>query len=477
MSRSEAPGGFFMTCDLKIGTCGQCVRAGVTCSGYRDPHQIRIENQTETIVTKALEKTSGHELRALPLCVESQAREAFFAHYVTGITRCWSFLRPYYQPNEHVGHLKLAIQAVSLAYLWHQVYSEESLALARKKYMSALKALRADLKDSKQATKDVTLLVSLLLDLFEKITGSEAQNSMPWSSHVNGALALVKFRGLETFQDSSQFSLLTRINQNYMATCMATASVPDEWTKIRNFLGDRSNDQRPTRRLSDLMVRYADLRSQLDTGLLSNEDAIEACVGLDSNLQALELDLPQSWQHQTTLIDHTSDNILDLHYDTYLHRNICQAVNFRRLIRILLNETVIDRYTILSLDSESAELLQIAQANIEEISSAICASVPQYVDCEAAARDKLLEPDGHRARHTHSPSHRADCYSLILPLYAVGRSKIHQDVRVWVLRQLRYMGSHFWIRNAELVAQILENGTDVSIWNVYAMLGSYAFTA
>ena len=39
------------------------------------------------------------------------------------------------------------------------------------------------------------------------------------------------------------------------------------------------------------------------------------------------------------------------------------------------------------------------------------------------------------------------------------------------------MGSHFHVRNAELVAQILERETDVCPWEVFAMLCSYAFTA
>jgi hypothetical protein len=39
------------------------------------------------------------------------------------------------------------------------------------------------------------------------------------------------------------------------------------------------------------------------------------------------------------------------------------------------------------------------------------------------------------------------------------------------------MGSHFNIGNAEAVAQTLEGQTDARPWDMYAMLGSYAFNA
>jgi hypothetical protein len=53
------------------------------------------------------------------------------------------------------------------------------------------------------------------------------------------------------------------------------------------------------------------------------------------------------------------------------------------------------------------------------------------------------------------------------------------DVRPWVIKKSCYMGnlSHFNIRNAEAVAQTLEGKTDACPWDVYAMLGSYAFNA
>lgn len=46
-----------------------------------------------------------------------------------------------------------------------------------------------------------------------------------------------------------------------------------------------------------------------------------------------------------------------------------------------------------------------------------------------------------------------------------------------VTRQLRHMGSHFGIRNARMVADVLEQAPDTSPYCSYAMLRSYMFGA
>jgi len=79
--------------------------------------------------------------------------------------------------------------------------------------------------------------------------------------------------------------------------------------------------------------------------------------------------------------------------------------------------------------------------------------------------------------HHHTHTQELEVYSLIFPLYVAARSEAVQDLRPWAIKQLHYMGSHFHIRNAEVAAQILERGTDVNPWEIYALLGSNDFHA
>ena len=459
------------------------------CYGYRDTQQLRVWNESQSVARKALQAAPQFEPKSLSLSLDFQARDAFFAYYIA--SRCWDFLKPYYHPTDSPEYLTLAIEAVSLAYLWHQVYSDAALATARQKYVSALSMTNKTLKSSKKvATKDTVLMASLLLDLFEKITDSEPRNNKSWTSHVDGALALVKFRGLDHFQHPSDFSILVRLSLHYIVGCVASgAPVPEILNIIQTCIGKRLSVQDPTFRLSSLMIEYANLGSEVRRGVLSNDEQIELSIELDGKLQTLAFELPPSWQYTAVFLDHSSDRAFDLHYDVYPNPRVCQARNIIRVLRILLNEFFIENHQSSPTRNEYLSLIGVANDNIEMLTSDICACVPQYVDCDSAARHRLpasAYPSDHRGPeaaatgHSHSPNHQLECYTLIFPLYIAGRSQtVHPDVKPWIIEQLHYISSHFYVRNAGIVAKMLERGESdaTSPWEVYAMLGSYAFAS
>ena len=152
---------------------------------------------------------------------------------------------------------------------------------------------------------------------------------------------------------------------------------------------------------------------------------------------------------------------------------------------------LIEQSSTSSEDSKYSALIPAARSNIATLVSEICACVPQYVDCDGAARQRLPASEKleslDRSRdyilgrsrlpggHTHLYAHELECYGLIFPLYVAATSRALPELRPWVIRQLRYMGNHFYLRNAEVVAGILERGVDVNPWKIYIMLGGYAF--
>ena len=420
--------------------------------------------------------------------MDFQARDAFFAHYIA--SKCWDFLKPYYHPTNSPQYLTLAIEAVSLAYLWHQVYSDAALATARLKYVSALRMTNKTLKSTKkEATKDTVLMASLLLDLFEKITGSEPRNNRSWTSHVDGALALVNFRGLDHFQHPSEFSILVRLSLHYIVGCVASgAPVPHLLNIIQTCIGKRLGVHDPMFRLSNLMIEYARLCSEVRRGVLSTDEQIELSTELEGKLQTLDFELPTSWHFASVFLDRPSDHAFDLHWDFYPNSRVCQARNILRVLRILLNEFLIENYSSSPTSDSYLSSVGVAHDNLEKLTSDICACVPQYIGCDSAARRRLpafaYPLDHHDSRatatgHSHSPNHQLECYTLIFPLYIAGRSQAVPDVKPWAIKQLRYISSHFHVRNAGIVAKMLERGGEdaVSPWDVYAMLGSYAFAS
>lgn len=471
-----------MQCDLQSIACGQCVRAAVTCSGYRNVREIRFQDENHAVLKRALKNApnSVAHFYSPPLSIDLQARDVFFTHYVTSNGTCWDFLRRYYYPGDSPPHLTLAIEAVSLAYLWHQFYSEAALVIARERYILALRMTNKVLKFPNEAIKETTLLSSLLLDLFEKITGSKSRTDKSWTSHVSGAVALVKLRGLDQFRDPSEFRLLVRLTNHYLISCVASGLlVPEGLLSIRNYIDKRLDLPDYTLQLSDATMDYARLRSDITKGVLSNDDCINTSMVLDKKIEALEFNMPASWKHSTIILQHKVDKAFGLHFDVYPGRNKCLAGNILRVVRILLNETVLESIQASSLGEYYLSMRETVSGNIRKLVEAICASVPQYTDCEGTACERFptrenLSLEG--ASHMHTPDHQKDCYTLIFPLYAAGRSSAFPDVRPWAIKQLHYLGSHFNVRNAELVAQILEGEADVCPWEVYAMLGCYAFT-
>ena len=326
-------------------------------------------------------------------------------------------------------------------------------------------------------------MASLLLDLFEKITDTETRNNS-WTSHVNGALALVRLRGLDQFQDDSEYSILVRLYTHYIVSCVASDSpVLDNLNAIEAYIGKRLSVKNPMLRLSNLMVQYANLRSEARKGTLSNDECIELSVELDGQIQASDRELPVYWQYSTISLDQKSERAFDLHFHSYSNPRICQGRNLFRIMRIILNESLIQHVSMSLTSHRDLALTGIAHDNIRTLAGEICACVPQYMECDGAARHRL--PASEKSDfgvdhtlprgHSHTPNHQLDCYTLIFPLYVAARSKAVPDMKPWVIKNLHYMSSHFHVRNAEFVTRILERETDVNPWEVYAMLGSYAF--
>jgi len=450
----------------------------VTCTGYRDPHQLRIQNESESTRKKALSKKPSptHKPQPLPLSLDSQARDVFFAYHVTGTSKTWDFLQPFYHPADSPEHLTLAIDAVSLAYLSQKVFSDAALFSARQRYIAALRMTNKALQCPDVAAKNTTLLATLLLDLFEKITNNESRVIESWAGHMKGALALVELRGLDTFQDHASVRVLVRLSTNVLISCVATSSsVPKDLKELRVYIAKLVDTNNPKWRLMDLMEEYIDLQADTSRALLPSSIALQKLLELDGKYAALACDVPPGWRPKTTIIEHESDRIYEKHYNTYGDRHITQPLNVLRLIRILVNEFILDHC---ATADEYILLAETARQNIEQMGKEVCASVPQYVDCFGAARSRLPTTSIEHY-HTHTPNQSLDCYTLIYSLYVVARSQYcPYDMKIWVIKQLHYIGSHFSIRNAELVARILEEGTECeNPWDVYAMLGGYAYAA
>ncbi|CAO2648851.1 Nn.00g098000.m01.CDS01 [Neocucurbitaria sp. VM-36] len=451
-----------------------CIRVGEACNGYRDTETIRISDQTEFVRSKALTKASFIQskqanaplkLRHLPQDLQIMGRDMFFAYYVSDFCQTWDFLYQYLDHNATPEHLTLGIDAVSLAFLSHQVSSPTAKDLGRRKYCEALRKFNQELQDPEKAKATSTFEGALLLDLFEKIMTSASYLTTSSHAHVQGALALVKLRGIEQFTDGTELTALMGLTLNSTVCSLSTGRpIPEEIREIRNYTARFVDTSYPKWKLGGFMIEITDLASEMRNGKLTSTETKTRSIELDRQLEAMALEAGPVWSYERKFVSGhdqrviVPDGFFPL-YDVYPNRMITQMWNVLRLTRILLCEEIVASCSAAE-DPESQAQSERARFAIVEMIREICASVPQMTNCDFAARHKL--PDGGlsgpcSSQHSHTMSHILDVYILIFSLYIVAWSRnCPPTAREWTIKQLHHIANHFGIREAAVILNILK---------------------
>ncbi|KAF6232189.1 hypothetical protein HO173_009572 [Letharia columbiana] len=462
-----------LRCDLQRDSCGQCIRATHICSGYRDTEQLRVRDETQATRQKALSCSSKPIPRTLATTIQDRARNAFFFHYVSGFSKTYDVLEPLYEHSPSDRPLIASVDAVSLAFFSFQFDCEQASHISREKYLSALPLLNKALRSPESATSDSTLSAVLLLDLFEKITNNNPRSIGSWMSHINGALALVEMRESPLLQDYTGHRLSARLSTNLLISCVsANSPVPPALIKLRSDLEPFLNKDDPKWRLSGLVVKYANLKGAIQDGCLLSFDIIARATELDHEFVSLGKHMASTWLYNTTYLEEISERVFEKRYDAYPDHLVTQGWNVLRVMRILLNDII--RTHRVSPDTgpfnngSSPRNSAIATGYINGIAKDICATAPQFTEHESPTpRSK-----------TYSTTQRLRCYTLLFPLYVAGlHASSTTQIKAWIIQQLRFMSDEMGIRNASVVAQILGQNGGTCPWDVYAVLGSYAFAA
>ena len=448
----------YLECDLCKASCSACVRAGVSCSGYRDPDQLQIRDESQ----KTKQKVFTYELKLIPkgpeVSISERARNAFFFRYISGFSTTYDVLGPLYQSSPWDGYLVSSVDAVSLAFFSLHFGCLQGLKLARQRYLDALSYLNKALVLPGSAKSDSTLLAVLLLDLFEKLTANSPRSTESWMSHVNGALALINLRENKQFENYVGLRLSVRLSINLLISCVAAnAPVPSRLTQLRSEIEPFVNKYDPKWRSSGLIGKYANLRAALQDGDISTQEAVSCSTELEKEFVTLMLQMPPLWRPTTVYLERASPRVLDFHFDRYDNHFITQTCNVVRIMRIFLNDI-----------TRTIESSEVQTNTIDNLARDICATAPQFTSPALSSLNALDCPMTQGLR----------CYTLIFPLYVAGMyANERTKIRQWVIKELRSMANEFRIPNANIVANMLERADGTSPWAVYAMLGSYAFAA
>ncbi|KAF2011367.1 hypothetical protein BU24DRAFT_426444 [Aaosphaeria arxii CBS 175.79] len=478
-----------LRCNLLKPTCGACSRAGAECTGYRDTSALRISDQTEAVRCRALQKRaqgtktdalSFGSPKKLSLDLQVQARELFYAYYVTDFSRTWDFLLPFLNKTSTPEYLNLSIDAASLAFLHHQTRSGAALDLSHKQYAAALREMRAALGSPETAKVAHAMDASLVLDLFEKISNPGVIEPEDVSvAHVAGSLALIRLRGLSTFRDRASLQGLTRIALNAMVTALYRREpVPEEVVEVRAYAASFIDTTDPKWRLTGLMIECANLLCTSNKDSMERGEILRRCMDLDMRFAQLATDLEKP--HRNDIPEIKTERMLEPYYDMTQDRTGTQMTNVVRLTRIMLCEEM----TQSSGQATTADSLRMhhhAQPIVEEMIRQICTLTPQMTDCKVdTARDLSKYPGTQSSGKvpTHTLTHSLDVYIILFSLYVAAWSSFcPPETRSWITKEVEYIADRFGVKQAAMVATAMKSEKMIGPWQVYQLLGSYAFAA
>lgn len=504
-------------CSLKP-NCRPCIKAGLICSGPRDPNELVFRDESVSVIQK---EVTRRRPRNLEVSIDDQARSFFIAHYVVGNSRVFDYIQPLLEQIQVDSHLSASFNAVSLAHFYSKAHAPEVLRMAQRSYIHALQLTNIALHSTKMATKDATMLAVLLLDLFEKITRTTPRSYESWTKHIKGALTLSKLRGKDQFQTTVGVRMFIQLSSNIVISCVQRdCNPPAELLELRDLAGTYMDVYDPKWQYSTLVMRFVEFRVAMKNGSLAGSEIIHAAKELDEKFQSILDNLPPVWKYDVinTLSGFNSEDVYEDYFHVFPDHRITHISNNVRLSRILLNETIREQCSqALNHPKDDAHYFdyathsQLPEDTIASLAADICASVPQYtrvrrlhqndptsltgvhtVISEPASSFPTFNdppslpssprfyyyPPSEDFDHLYTPFETARCYSLIFPLYIAARSAASPErLRKWVIGRLRFLRIAMNIVEAEKTAEVLEQNDVMNPWSVYAMLGSYSFSA
>jgi hypothetical protein len=221
-------------CDKKRDSCGQCLRAQLTCPGYHNPNDLVFRDETKAVLTKVF----VHETSTIPTSIletlEARAKNLFYSHHVFGASPMLEYMKVFYplDPSKDA-YCMFTLKAVSLAYLANEFHDSSIRRKASKKYSLALMLTQHTLQDPQMASQSLTLLTILLLGLFENLT-SEQDKFDAETKHLEGALTLTKLRGSQQFRSPLGLVMFMHLGSDILSSCLRHGTyVPIEYTRLR----------------------------------------------------------------------------------------------------------------------------------------------------------------------------------------------------------------------------------------------------
>lgn len=292
--------------------------------------------------------------------------------------------------------LRLATEAVAISAMANEPRQKHLRHLAARLYGRALAATQRAIKNPKEATSDATLLSILLFALYESISSSD--HSMPaWTKHIGGAVAIVKARGVEQFENPQSLSLFRCVRAQMLANAVQQHKPIDDFPGPKGWLSDLPDDTTGAFKILECSIALPYFvsnakslidREKTDESIKEVTKLLEQALETQQAFRNWELYMPSKWAPRSTAsvsctID--QDQIEDMEawpgpMHTYEDVNVSSIRNNNRVNQMLCSSIVID--TLRWLDPAgytSDERYDNAKNRVQSLVDDICYSVPFHL--------------------------------------------------------------------------------------------------
>jgi hypothetical protein len=461
----------------------QCVRAHITCPGYRDAASMCIRDMTTSIASKVQQKarhksksvgqsgrthsyhpTKPHSpeetavpVYRLPLPIEDVALGYFMTKYAP--TTPFNYLPGIWSTSAVGENVRMSTYAPALTSLALESRQPQLITLARGYYSKALARTNEALRDPQLAVLDSTLLNVLLLSMFEGLVFRGRDSPRSWAAHIHGAAALLSFRGEEQLGTELGQKLFHHASLNIRTCCSQQFTpVPAEVSRLHACAATILDANNPRIRMGMLLDRMATLRAKM-RGMQAT-DMVREALYLDREVA----DILKRTERLSFKVIRSADCAVEAytykdHIYLYNSQDAARYWNVMRMLRLFFNEWIFcafrqnTRGVVVDLPEPEDPLYEdwdrlpmMAMANGEEMIDDVLAGVPFSLD--------LLE----------KPS-RISARFLVWPLASIGCSELcPKPAKEFIINRLNALGERHDLDQANEAAMMLEECGPIESW-------------
>ena len=298
--------------------CGQCVKAGRVCPGYRNAVDLLFHDESAKVVRKSKGQpstlTSASTPRENEVALQSSTPvnltnivmyqpwddlgvHFFMSNYV-GTDPAVSqlhYLPDFYAKSGYATpSLKRAIIASGLAGYARIARRPDLIEQSTREYVAAIRDINAALSSPRAAVNDTTLMSIMMAAMFETMLVSPESGMHNVSKHLEGAMS-VAYLSLQRRAPSDVFTaLLSTLVQSVIMNCwIQHIPLPSRYKQIRPHVPDRINPHSVHAKLVDVLSRVIEFRDDLKGGSYQSPDAIlQRALKLDADLKTFIEEMP-----------------------------------------------------------------------------------------------------------------------------------------------------------------------------------------